>query len=180
MYIIEQSREVDGTLLLTAHRLYKLAVVGNGGVGKSTLIARLITSQYLDKTMTVGFDVDTWSVVPDDSTVIKIACFDFGGQEQFRFFQGSLITGAKAALVVFDCTVISSLLRIDDWLNLISFIPPERKLLVGNKLDVARSIDIDGIRMAAEDYGMDFILVSCKTGENFEELERRTLRMVSS
>ncbi|MCF2137638.1 MAG: GTP-binding protein [Candidatus Thorarchaeota archaeon] len=165
---------------MTAHKLYKLAVVGNGGVGKSTLIARLITNTYVEKTMTVGFDIDTWSIAPDDSTMIKVACFDFGGQKQFRFFQGPLLTGAKAALVVFDCTVVSSILRIGIWLDLITFLPPEKKVLVGNKIDAANHLDIENIRMSAEEYGLDFILVSSKTGLNFPELRQRILEMVAS
>ena len=92
-------------------KLYKLAVVGAGGVGKSTLIARLVTGEFLDKTMTVGFDVESWTVQEDDTGCIKVALFDFGGQKQFRFFQGSLIIGSKVALVVFDCCSYRSLMQ---------------------------------------------------------------------
>ena len=109
------------------HKLVKLAVVGDGGAGKSTLISRLVTGEFLDKSMTVGFDVESWTVSTDESQAMKVALFDFGGQKQFRFFQGSLILGAKAALIVFDCCSFNSLFKIREWTDLIAAIPNDRK-----------------------------------------------------
>jgi len=152
-------------------RLMKLAVVGDGGVGKSTLISRLVTGEFIDKNMTIGFDVDSWTISTNsDTESVKVACFDFGGQKQFRFFQGSLIIGAKAALIVFDCNSFLSLTKIREWMDLVVGVPNDKKLLVGTKLDMGSGIPLEDIQEIADEYGMKFILISAKTGENFDSL----------
>jgi small GTP-binding protein len=164
----------------TAKKLVKLAVVGDGGVGKSTLISRLATGTFVDKTMTIGFDVESWTITTQsDSEAIKVACFDFGGQKQFRFFQGSLIIGAKAALVVFDCNSFMSLMKIREWMELLIGVPNGNKLLVGTKLDMGTAIDCADVQELADEYDMDFIMVSSKTGENFDKLIEKLKVMVS-
>jgi small GTP-binding protein len=156
---------------VSTHKIVKLAVVGDGGVGKSTLISRLATGEFIDKNMTVGFDVESWTISTNsDSEAIKVACFDFGGQKQFRFFQGSLILGAKAALIVFDCNSYMSLMKIREWMSLIVGVPDNNKLLVGTKIDMGSGIPIEDIQEIADEYGIDFILISSKTGENFYQL----------
>lgn len=163
-----------------AKKLVKLAVVGDGGVGKSTLISRLVTGTFVDKHMTIGFDVESWTITTNsDSEAIKVACFDFGGQKQFRFFQGSLIIGAKAALIVFDCNSFMSLMKIREWMELLVGVPNGNKLLVGNKLDMGLGISSDDVKELADEFGIEFILVSSKTGENFEELIDKLKIMVT-
>ena len=161
-------------------KLYKLAVVGAGGVGKSTLIARIVTGEFLDKTMTVGFDVESWTVQEDDTGCIKVALFDFGGQKQFRFFQGSLIIGSKVALVVFDCCSYRSLMQLDEWIQIIDTIPNENRLLVGTKLDMDNSMDIKEIEEHATNLDMNYVLVSSKTGENFDLLHKKLQMILKS
>jgi small GTP-binding protein len=156
---------------VSAQKIVKLAVVGDGGVGKSTLISRLATGEFIDKNMTIGFDVESWTISTNsDSEAIKVACFDFGGQKQFRFFQGSLIIGAKAALIVFDCNSYMSLMKIREWMDLLVGVPDDRKLLVGTKLDMGSGIPKEDIQEIAEEYGINYILISSKTGENFSQL----------
>ena len=155
----------------STQKLVKLAVVGDGGVGKSTLISRLATGEFIDRNMTVGFDVESWTISTNsDSESIKVACFDFGGQKQFRFFQGSLIIGAKAALIVFDCNSYMSLMKIREWMDLLVGVPDDRKLLVGTKMDMGSGIPPEDIHEIAEEYGIDYIRISSKTGENFSQL----------
>ena len=158
----------------STQKLVKLAVVGDGGVGKSTLISRLATGEFIDKNMTIGFDVESWTITTNGgdghAEAIKVACFDFGGQKQFRFFQGSLILGAKAALIVFDCNSFMSLMKIREWMGLLATVPDEKKLLVGTKLDIGSKIPDEDIQEIAEEYGLDFIIISSKTGENFDIL----------
>lgn len=165
--------------LTTPQKVMKLAVVGAGGVGKSTLISRIVTGAFLDKSMTVGFDVESWTLSTNGDGAIKVCLFDFGGQKQFRFFQGSLVMGAKAALVVFDCNSFKSLMQIGEWMDLIAAVPKEKILLVGNKVDMGQSISYEEIEETAKEYGIEYMLVSSKTGENFETLLERVAKMVS-
>ena len=148
----------------------KLAVLGAGGVGKSTLIARLVTGNFIKTDMTVGFDVESWVIDAGNDQFVRVAMFDMGGQEQFRFFQGALLIGAQIALLVFDCTSFRSLMRIKDWSEMIVSIPLERQLLVGTKHDVEGAIPEEDVKEFAESLGIEYILVSSKTGENVDKI----------
>lgn len=167
---------------LTAQKPVKLAVVGAGAVGKSTLIARLATGSFVDKKMTTGFDIESWTLSADGCCQLKVSLFDFGGQPQFRFFQSDLVTGARGALLVFDCSSFPTLLQINEWLDMVACIPRSCKLLVGNKAEKTERIPDDVISETCAAYGLDFILVSAMTGENFDSLEEwlRSLCMTLS
>ena len=165
---------------LHCKKLHKLAVVGAGGVGKSTLIARLVTGEFIDKSMTIGFDVESWTVEDDEAGCIKVAMFDFGGQKQFRFFQGSLMIGAKVALIVFDSCSYRSIMQLKEWMSLIEGMPTERKLVVGTKIDTGETMDLDEIESCASEMGIEYVLVSSKTGENFDILIEKLQRILKS
>jgi hypothetical protein len=63
-----------------------------------------------------------------------------------------------------------SLMKIREWMDLLVGVPDERKLLVGTKLDMGSGIPSEDIQEIADEYGIDFILLSSKTGENFPQL----------
>lgn len=150
----------------------KLVLVGAGGVGKSSISSRIITGDFIDHTMTIGMNVDTWTIVEDDDdAIIKASVFDMGGQEQFRSFQEGLVTGADALLIVCDLTSFNTFLKIDEWLPLIDSIPRERWIMVANKSDVNGSIEDLELDKKARELGIPVIKVSAKTGENFLQLE---------
>ncbi len=153
-------------------RLVKLAVIGAGGVGKTTIISRLSTGAFIEESMTVGFDVDTWTFCPHEGcSPVKATLFDFGGQEQFRFFQGSLITGSKIALLVFDCSSYISFTNLDEWMKMVETIPSGNKILVGNKIDVGNSVSEQDIKEFVDKHDLRYVIISSKTGENFKQLE---------
>ena len=58
-------------------------------------------------------------------------------------------------------------------MELLASIPPEKNLLVGTKLDVGNPIPCEEIQEIAQEYGLEFILISSKTGENFDTLLNR-------
>ncbi|MEM2142986.1 MAG: Rab family GTPase [Candidatus Thorarchaeota archaeon] len=152
-------------------RPLKLAVLGAGGVGKTTLITRLTTGRFLQRKMTVGFDVESWVVRSEGVPVLKVSMFDLGGQPQFRFFQTDLLTGARAAMLVFDCTSFATLLSLSEWLDMVTFVPDDNKLIVGNKAEKPERVPDDVIAEICGEYGVKYVLVSALTGWNIELVE---------
>ncbi|MFW9849590.1 MAG: Rab family GTPase [Candidatus Thorarchaeota archaeon] len=150
----------------------KVALVGCGAAGKTSIATRLSTGAFIESLMTVGFNVETWSVTKNGSDgLIKAALFDFGGQEQFRFFQGSLMKGAHVALLCVDVTRFMSLLELDEWLPLIDHIPKKQWLLIANKIDEGGIVTEEVIKEKADSLGVPYVMVSAKTGENFDLLQ---------
>ncbi len=157
----------------------KIILVGAGGAGKSATVYRLANGTFQDTMMTIGLDIDTWTLSDDDSEgQVKIAAFDLGGQEQFRCFQEDFVAGAECVLIVVDMTRWMSLVEVEEWLSLIRHIPKEKWLLIGNKTDVATTVSEEDIREKAEEIGIPYLLVSAKTGLNFESLSKMISQIV--
>jgi internalin A len=68
---------------------FKLVLVGRGGVGKTTLVNRLVTDDYKEFQRTPGVHITQWSM-PIDGDTVNAHVWDFGGQEimhgTHRFF----------------------------------------------------------------------------------------------
>lgn len=149
----------------------KIALLGAGGVGKSTIASRLVTGAYVDQKMTVGLDVESWSLQDcNGDCFVNASIFDLGGQEHFRFFQEEFLKGSSLILIVFDVSRFRTFFDIDDWLKMIKEIPKERCLLIGNKVDEGVSVPEEDIMNKSNELGIKHILISTKTGKNFNQL----------
>lgn len=151
----------------------KLAVIGAINAGKSTLIAKLVTGSFIDSSIAPDVDVSSWLISVDEFTSIEASIFEFDEHEEFEFFQAAAVTGAKIAIVIFDCSSFESLLSVDKWVGMTSNLPNDRKLFVGTKLDLCDDVDYDGIHEITSRHGIDFLLVSSKEGTNIGTLARR-------
>ena len=87
---------------------YKVALLGDVGVGKTSLIDRFCFNDFImDTQETIGsrFYSMTILAIQDGNTfVIGLSVWDFAGQERFLFILPQFITGANAALLAFDLT----------------------------------------------------------------------------
>jgi small GTP-binding protein len=158
-----------------------VALVGCGAAGKTSIATRLSSGCFIETLMTVGFNVETWSVSKEGGEgLLKAALFDFGGQEQFRFFQGSLMKGAHVALLCVDVTRFMSLMDLDEWLPLIEHIPRKQWLLLANKIDEGGLVTEDVIQEKAEELGIPYLMISAKTGQNFDKLMEILTDLIST
>ncbi|MFW9889752.1 MAG: hypothetical protein ACFFER_16310 [Candidatus Thorarchaeota archaeon] len=157
--------------------LVKLAVIGAIDAGKSSLIAKLVSGAFIDQSVAEGVDLASWMISVDEFTSIEAALFEFDEHEDFKFFQAAAVTGAKIALIVFDCSSFESLLAVEEWVGMVSNLPRARKLFVGTKLDLCGDVDYDAIHEITSRHGIDFLLVSAKEGTNIGTLAQRLSEM---
>lgn len=118
--------------------IYKLVVAGDGSVGKSTLIQRIVTGKFHDQIpMTIGVDFYTHTLpVPPDHYTLQF--WDLGGQDRFQILHSCYIVGAKAGIVVYDITRYSSIEHLPHWVALLRDKDPTLPiLLLGTKADLA-------------------------------------------
>lgn len=119
--------------------VYKIAIVGDGGVGKSSLLQAKIDKTFIAQKITIGVDFKLLPLekVEKDGKRSTFLAMDLGGQERFHFIHDSYINGIKAALILFDATRRTTFLHITNWYSLImrenDKIPV---LIVGNKIDL--------------------------------------------
>jgi len=99
--------------------VFKICVLGQGGVGKTCYANRLCLDKYDDNTkLTIGIDFYTYElpiIIKNEESEVSATIWDFGGQEQFQILFPSYINGVSGVLMVFSLINMQSLLRLDWW-----------------------------------------------------------------
>jgi small GTP-binding protein len=131
--------------------IFKIAVGGAGGVGKTTLLLRYLQGVFkTDTGLTVGVNFYTKDIIRPDNRV-KLAIWDLGGQERFRIVHPQFVLGAKAAILFFDMSRLQTMTQIDNWVSLFrtSTTPDIPILLCGTKQDLLTPDAIEEVRNQA-------------------------------
>jgi small GTP-binding protein len=157
----------------------KLVLMGEGGVGKTSLVRRFVLNEYQDAYLhTVGTRVSKIELtVPHGANTevqMDMAIFDIMGQKGFRdLVRETYYHGAQALMAVCDLTQKDSLSALDEWIPSALEITGDVPLyLVGNKKDLEgeRAITDEDIRRTAETFGAPYVLASALSGESVEDV----------
>ncbi|MFX0058747.1 MAG: GTP-binding protein [Candidatus Hodarchaeota archaeon] len=163
---------------------FKIVVVGDGGVGKSTMIQRLITGQFIPMKITIGTDLATYRLNVD-GTDVRLQIWDFAGEKRFRYFLPNYSRGAQGCLLCFDVTRYSSFQNLPEWYNVVKTCASNPIfVLVGGKVDLAemkRVVKTEEAQTFQKEFNIEhFFETSSKTGVNnnniFETISREILR----
>ncbi|CAF1313698.1 unnamed protein product [Adineta steineri] len=151
-------KPLDTTIETNAedNRIFKLVLLGDSGVGKTSLFLRFANDAFNDIFLpTVG--VDFW---------------DTAGQERFRSLISSHYRNAKGAFVVFDVTNLKSFENVTRWLQEINENSNNdlKTLLVGNKCDLTlkRVVDHAQAKNLADSLNILYVETSAKNTTNVE------------
>ncbi|KAI5792486.1 Rab5-like protein ypt51 [Peziza echinospora] len=156
----------------------KLVLLGEAAVGKSSLVLRFVNNDFQEnKEPTIGAAFLTQKCNLPNRT-IKFEIWDTAGQERFASLAPMYYRNAQSALVVYDLTKPTSLIKAKHWVAELQrqASPGIVIALVGNKLDLAnnttedgsatlRAISTEDAKSYAEDEGLLFFETSAKTGE---------------
>ncbi|KAF9045984.1 ras-domain-containing protein [Hymenopellis radicata] len=119
----------------------KIVIMGNSGVGKTSLLQRYTQNKFDPKntTSTSGAFFVTKKVVVNGLKV-RLQLWDTAGQERFRSMAPMYYRGANAALLLYDITNASTFNDIRGWLEeLKKNCSPELIIyIVGSKADLYR------------------------------------------
>ncbi|KAF2366768.1 Small GTP-binding protein domain [Trinorchestia longiramus] len=161
--------------------LLKLLIIGDSGVGKSSLLLRFadntFTSNYIN-TIGVDFKIRTLDV---DGQKVKLHIWDTAGQERFRTITSTYYRGTHGVIVVYDITNGESFANIKRWLHEIDQnCDVVNRILVGNKCDCKdRQVVLpeDAARFA-ERMNIRHFETSAKNNTNVDLLFMTLTRMV--
>ena len=151
----------------------KVVIVGDSGVGKSNLIKRFTTNEFLaNSKATVGVEFLSKSYKINDK-IFKIEMWDTAGQERYKSITSAYYKGAKGALVVYDTTSAQSFENVDKWYNEIKEKTGKdiKLILIGNKIDLAEQkvVNTDEALAKAKTWGIPLMETSAKSAVNVKE-----------
>ena len=145
---------------------YKLILIGNSGVGKTSILRFLSNGVFPEDTISsIGIDKKTLNIsieVNENSKVKKdfiISLFDTAGQEQFRSIARNYYKGSDGILLLYDITNRKSFENIEMWIDSITETLGKKAdskyviILIGNKLDLVT--EDDGKREVTEEEALD-------------------------
>ncbi|MHA1720723.1 MAG: GTP-binding protein [Promethearchaeota archaeon] len=166
--------------------VYKILVAGQGGVGKTTLLTRIVTGKFMQNTaMTIGVEFHLLNLTlgkGDNAINTVIQLWDFGGQERFRFMLDSYVAGARGALLLYDLTRLRTLDGLDEWVKIVRTHDKDLPILfVGTKLDRTDDITVSDeyAREFLEPLNMfDHLKISSKDGTGVEKAFKMITRKV--
>ena len=129
---------------------YKFILIGNSGVGKTSILKFLSTGVFPQEIIsTIGVDKKTLNVsveVEENNKKIKkdfiISLFDTAGQEKFRSIARNYYKGSDGILLLYDITNRKSFENIEIWIDSITESLGKKGdskyviILIGNKSDL--------------------------------------------
>ncbi|XP_065827198.1 uncharacterized protein [Oscarella lobularis] len=155
--------------------VFKVVLVGEVGVGKTSTFVRLKDNRFFDAKSTIG--IDKYEFTQEvNGVVVKIDLWDTAGSEKYRTLTGNYYHSAKACVYVYDITESSSLYGLSAWIaDAQRFARDHLKFLVGNKtdLDDDRDVTKSTADTFAREKGFSHCAeISAKMGDNVVELFR--------
>ncbi len=154
----------------------KVAVGGEGGVGKTTICRRL-TDRFSvgGSSMTIGVD---FFVLEGEGK--ELIVYDLAGQRRFFHLHRGLVSGATVGMLVFDLSRPSTLYSLGRWAEVMREAGVKEIILVGNKLDLPTRVSREEAEAEAAELGAKrVIFTSALDGRGIEELRRALEEVVS-
>nr|MDO8135627.1 Rab family GTPase [Candidatus Njordarchaeum guaymaensis] len=148
--------------------VFKVVFVGDPAVGKTSLVAKHITSSFKDDYIpTLGANITS-----KDYNIagrrVTLMIWDVASQERYKKLREKYYMGANAVFIVYDVTRPTTFENVVAWLQDVrGFIHKKiQTVLIGNKIDLTANVDTRTGKRLANRIGAKFVETSAKTGEN--------------
>eukprot|EP00730_Choanoeca_flexa_P005397 TRINITY_DN11935_c0_g2_i1.p1 TRINITY_DN11935_c0_g2~~TRINITY_DN11935_c0_g2_i1.p1 ORF type:complete len:203 (+),score=26.77 TRINITY_DN11935_c0_g2_i1:108-716(+) len=168
--------------------LLKVCILGDGGVGKSSLMARFVNDTFdADSFHTIGVEFLNKELNIDGKSC-HLQIWDTAGQERFRSLRTPFYRGSDCCMLVFDLTDRHSFDNISVWMEeFFNYADVEADqqptfpiLLIGNKVDVeGRQVSTEEAEeFCSKHNNLKYYETSAKTAVNVETAFYTVARML--
>lgn len=158
--------------------IFKVIVIGDSGVGKSSLTVRLSEDVfYKDYASTIAIDFRMHCMTYTDKK-IRLQIWDTAGQERFQSVATAFYRGANGVLLCFDLSHRPSFTHLDNWAERVrqQALPGIPCVLIGCKSDevrknpASRAVTREEAAAWAQAHGMSgYVETSAKDKENVSQ-----------
>ncbi|KPA83199.1 putative small GTP-binding protein Rab28 [Leptomonas pyrrhocoris] len=162
---------------------FKVVVLGNGAVGKTSLIRHFCESGFTKSyKQTIGLDFYSRKVqLPHHHPAVTLQLWDIGGQQIGGKMLANYIHGSHAVCLVYDLTNANSFKDLSDWKtcvdNAFQDVPEAdkpRMILVGNKADLPnRAVSEEDQLALCKELNVEYCTVSAQSGERVNTMFTR-------
>ena len=154
--------------------MFKLCLIGNAFVGKTSLLSRYSDSNFKQNySPTIGVDFRVITLKYKD-IIAKIHIWDTAGQERFISMTSNYYRSCNGFIYVYDITSRESLNNLDFWINLTNENCESNVInfLVGNKSDLEdkREVSKEEAERFAQKYNLIYLETSAKNNNNVDKL----------
>jgi len=149
---------------------FKLVLVGDGGVGKTTFVKRHLTGEFEKKyEATIGVSVHPLNFYTNFGEII-FNVWDTAGQEKFGGLRDGYYIGGQCAIIMFDVTSRITYRNVPNWhKDLVRVSGNIPMVLCGNKIDVKdRKLKAKSITFHRKN-NMQYYDISARSNYNFEK-----------
>eukprot|EP00054_Salpingoeca_dolichothecata_P005249 m.33833 g.33833 ORF g.33833 m.33833 type:complete len:216 (-) comp15320_c0_seq1:32-679(-) len=149
---------------------FKLVLVGDGGVGKTTFVKRHLTGEFEKKYVaTLGVEVRPLVFYTNHGAI----CFDVwdtAGQEKFGGLRDGYYVNGKCAIIMFEVTSRITYTNVPNWYkDIVRVCDKIPIVLCGNKVDVKnRCVKAKQITFHRKN-NVQYYDISAKSNYNFEK-----------
>ena len=153
----------------TAKYIIKLCLLGDGAVGKTSLVRRFVFDVFDDKYLvSFGTKVSKKSMRIGDADV-DLLVWDILGQKSHESLHAAYYRGAAGAFAVCDFTRPDTMHSLKSWLgNFRATVGDRPVMILGNKSDLEKKYKLTDLQSFGSSIGCEVMETSAKSGLNVE------------
>ena len=169
--IIEYNNDDDVENMKEDELIYKVILIGDQNVGKTSIIQKLVTKYFNKKyNSTIGFDIFYYRVKINDK-IIKLNIWDTCGMKDFFSCTKNIFTDVALAIIAYSIDSRDSFDNLEGWINTLkaNSSPNVLKFIVGNKCDLedGREVQKDEGEKLKNDNNYNFFIETSAKDDKF-------------